>query len=218
MKQRFLDLIHEGVSIRGASRLVGINRRTGQEWINGRNERIGTTKPGRKAVRPAVQPLVGTRRESLPHPRRDEWVGRRRQISDRYLSEEESIRIADLRRGKRSVRSIAAELGRSPSTISREIRRNCNPNLRPSHTGYYRPFAAQKRAEERRARPKSRRINQLPELREFVQARLDERWSPEQTAEVLRRDFPGDPQMHVTHETICRALYAQADNILRREL
>ncbi|MCL7425939.1 IS30 family transposase [Streptomyces sp. YS415] len=206
------------MSIRGASRLVGINRRTGQEWVNGRNERIGTTKPGRKAVRPAVQPLVGTRRESLAHPRRDEWVGRRRRISDRYLSEEERIRIADLRREKRSVRSIAAELGRSPSTISREIRRNCNPNLRPSHTGYYRPFAAQRRAEERRARPKSRRIDQLPELRDFVQARLDERWSPQQIAEVLRRDFPGDPQMHVTHETIYRALYAQADISLRREL
>lgn len=146
VKQRFLDLIHEGVSIRGASRLVGINRRTGQEWVNGRNELIGTTAPGRKAV----QPLVGTRRESLPHPRREEWVGRRRRISDRYRSEEERIRIADLRREKRSVRSIAAELGRSPSTISREIRWNCNPNLRPSHTGYYRPFAAQKRAGERR--------------------------------------------------------------------
>jgi hypothetical protein len=100
VKQRFLELIHEGVSIRGASRLVGINRRTGQEWVNGRNERIGTTMPGRKAVRPAVQPLAGTRRESLPHPRRDEWVGRRRRISDRYLSEEERIRIADLRRGE----------------------------------------------------------------------------------------------------------------------
>ncbi|MFE7358380.1 IS30 family transposase [Streptomyces sp. NPDC057543] len=206
------------MSIRGASRLVGINRRTGQEWVNGRNERIRTTTPGRKAVRPAVQPLVGTRHESLPHPRRDEWVGHQRRISDRYLSEEERIRIADLRREKRSVRSIAAELGRSPSTISREIRRNCNPNLRPSHTSYYRPFAAQKRAEKRRARPKSRRIDQLPELRDFVQSRLDERWSPEQITEILRRDFPGDPQMHVTHETIYRALYAQADNSLRREL
>ncbi|MFB9484420.1 helix-turn-helix domain-containing protein [Streptomyces filamentosus] len=59
MKQQFLDLIHEGVSIREASRLVGINRRTGQEWVNGRNERVGTTKPGRTAVRPAVHPLIG---------------------------------------------------------------------------------------------------------------------------------------------------------------
>lgn len=61
VKQRFLELIHEGVSIREASRSVGINRRTGQEWISGRGERVRTTKPGRQVVRAAVQPLVGVK-------------------------------------------------------------------------------------------------------------------------------------------------------------
>lgn len=218
LKQRFLELIHEGVSIREASRVVGINRRTGQEWVSGRGERVGTTKPGRRAVRPAVQPVIGARRQFLPHPRRDGQMGRRAPVSARYLSEEERIRIADLRREKKSVRSIAAELGRTPSTISREIRRNCNPALGPSHPGYYRPFAAQKRAATRRARPRPRRIDQLPELREFIQARLDERWSPEQITGILRRDFPDRPDMRATPETIYRALYAQAGGGLWREL
>ncbi|MFE7333240.1 IS30 family transposase [Streptomyces sp. NPDC057565] len=206
------------MSIRGASRIVGINRRTGQEWISGRGERVKTTKPGRQAVRAAVQPLVGVRREFLPHPRRNERIGRRPAVSARYLSEEERIRIADLRREKRSIRSIATELGRSPSTISREIRRNCNPDLRPSHTGYYRPFAAQKRAEKRRSRPRPRRIDEHSELREYIQARLDERWSPEQIASILRREFPDRPEMRAAHETIYRALYAQAEGGLWRQL
>ncbi|MBG0823612.1 helix-turn-helix domain-containing protein [Planomonospora sp. ID91781] len=101
------------------------------------------------------------------------------------------MRIADLRREKRSVRSIAAELGRSPSTISREIRRNCNSNVKPSHPSYYRPFAAQKRAEMRRPRPKPRRIDQCEVLRDFIQARLEERWSPEQIANVRRIGVSG---------------------------
>ncbi|MFI2371170.1 transposase [Streptomyces sp. NPDC018833] len=139
-------------------------------------------------------------------------------ISCRYLSEAERIRIADLRREKRSIRSIAAELGRSPSTISREIRRNCNSSVRPSHPSYYRPFAAHKRAETRRARPKPRRIETCPELRDLIQARLGEKWSPEQIANILRRQFSDRPEMHVTHETIYRGLYAQARGGLWREI
>ncbi|MFI9082398.1 IS30 family transposase [Streptomyces sioyaensis] len=206
------------MSIREASRIVGINRRTGQEWVNGRASRAGTRKPGRQRVRPAVKPLKGAPRTFLPHPRGDERIPRSTAVDGRYLSEDERIRIADLRREKKSVRSIAAELGRSPSTISREIRRNCNPNVRTSHPSYYRPFAAHKRAETRRARPKARRVETCPELREFIQARLDEKWSPEQIANILRRTFPDRPEMQVTHETIYRALYAQARTGLWREV
>ncbi|QHC23157.1 helix-turn-helix domain-containing protein [Streptomyces sp. GS7] len=98
------------------------------------------------------------------------------------MSEEERVRIADLWRERKSIRTIAGELNRSPSTISREIRRNGNPNVRPNHPVHYRPFAAHRRARARRPRPKPRRIDRCPELREFVQARLDEKWSPEQPA------------------------------------
>ncbi|GGT75608.1 hypothetical protein GCM10010207_85870 [Streptomyces atratus] len=161
MKQRFLDLVHEGVSIREASRVVGINRRTGQEWLNGRAERV-TVRGGNKAIRAAVQPVVGAPRTFPLNPRRGELKAPALPVSSRYLSEEERIRIADLRREKKSIRSIAAALGRSPSTVGREIRRNCNPNVRPTHPSYYRPFTAQKRAESRRPRPKTRRVETCP--------------------------------------------------------
>lgn len=68
VKQRFLDLVNEGVSIREASRVVGINRRTGQEWISGRGARVGTTSAGRRTVRAAIQPVVGDPRDFVPHP------------------------------------------------------------------------------------------------------------------------------------------------------
>jgi transposase, IS30 family len=217
VKQRFLELIHEGVSIREASRIVGINRRTGQEWVSGRGARVTTTKAGRKTVRAAIQPVVGDSREFQPHPRAEERNGSR-SISARFLSEEERVRIADLRRERKSIRAIAGELNRSPSTISREIRRNGNPDTRPNRPAHYRPFTAHRRAQARLPRPKPRKIDRCPELRAFIQARLDEKWSPEQIAHILRRDFPDRPEMHVTHESIYRALYAQAKTGLMREV
>jgi IS30 family transposase len=205
------------VSIREASRVVGINRRTGQEWLNGRAERV-TARGGDKTIRAAVQPLVGAPRSFAPNPRRGELKAPALPVSSRYLSEEERIRIADLRREGESIRSIAAALGRSPSTVSREIRRNCNPDLDPDHPAYYRPFAAQKRAESRRPRPKKRRIETCIELQAFVQARLDEKWSPEQISNILQLEFPQRPEMGVSHETIYRALYAQPRGGLWREI
>lgn len=126
------------------------------------------------------------------------------------------MRIADLRREKKSIRAIAGELNRSPSTISREIRRNGNPDTRPNHPAHYRPFTAHKRAQARRPRPKPRKVDRCPELRDFIQARWDEKWSPEQI--VLRREFRDRPEMYVTHESIYRALYAQAKTGLMREV
>lgn len=99
--------------------------------------------------------------------------------ASRYLREDERIVIADRVREKASMRAIATELGRSPSTISREIRRNAHV---PS--GVYRPHAAQARAEARRPRPKISKLAANPEPRRVVQEGLDARWSPEQ---IVRR-------------------------------
>jgi IS30 family transposase len=126
---------------------------------------------------------------------------------------DDRIVIADLWREGRSVRSIAAEVGRDPSTISREVRRNAHPE-----TGDYRPHAAQSRADARRPRPKKGKLAVNPELRQAVQDGLDHEWSPEQIVRRLRRDFPDRPGMHVTHETIYQALYVQGRGELRREL
>ncbi|MGR6321154.1 IS30 family transposase [Micromonospora soli] len=166
--------------------MVGVNRRTGHRWRYGRASRAG-----REAQPPA-----------RPGP-----------SSGRFLSVDDRILIADLRREGRSLRSIAAELGRDPSTISRELRRNAHPE-----TGDYRPHAAQARAEARRPRPKTGKLAANPQLRHAVQDGLDRRWSPEQIVRRLRRDFPDRPGMHVTHETIYQALYVQGRGELRREL
>jgi IS30 family transposase len=134
----------------------------------------------------------------------------------RYLTEADRIHIADRLREKASVRAIAAELGRSPSTVSREIRRN--RTLMPNGGWYYRPHAAQRRADARKPRPKPSKIGQHPGLRDFIQDHLTRRWSPEQICHALRARFPDQPEMHVVHETIYQALYVQGRGELRREL
>ncbi|WUU86150.1 IS30 family transposase [Streptomyces cellulosae] len=131
----------------------------------------------------------------------------------RYLREEDRIHIADRLREKATMRAIAAELGRSPSTISREVRRN-----RHLVSGTYRPHAAQARADARRPRPKAGKIRRNPELRDFIQDHLGLRWSPEQICKALRIQFPSRPEMHVVHETVYQALYVQGRGELRREL
>ncbi len=79
-------------------------------------------------------------------------------------------------------------------------------------------LAAQRRAGDRRPRPKPGKIGQNAELRAFIQAHLAMRWSPEQICHALRRRFPDRPEMHVVHETIYQALYVQGRGELRREL
>ncbi|WP_370131806.1 IS30 family transposase [Streptacidiphilus sp. EB103A] len=131
----------------------------------------------------------------------------------RYLREDERIHIADRLREKATIRAIAAELGRSPSTVSREIQRNCHPE-----SGRYRPHAAQARADARRPRPKTGKIAENAELRDFIQHHLDLKWSPEQICQALRAQFPDRPELHVVHETVYQALYVQGRGELRREL
>ncbi|WP_405703270.1 IS30 family transposase [Streptomyces sp. NBC_01383] len=131
----------------------------------------------------------------------------------RYLREADRIHIADRLRETATVRALAAGLGRSPSTVSREIRRNRHPV-----SGAYRPHAAQARTDGRRPRPKSVKIGQNPVLRDFIQDRLTRRWSPEQICQALRAQFPDRPDMHVVHEPVYQALYVQGRGELRREL
>jgi IS30 family transposase len=134
-------------------------------------------------------------------------------ISARFLSEEERLVIADGLVAGRSGRTIAAELGRSPSTVTREILRNRDPE-----TGRYQPYQAQRRAEQRRARPKPGKLVVNPELKAFVQECLERHWSPEQISRSLPKVFPDRPEMRVAHETIYQALYIQGRGELRREL
>lgn len=110
-----------------------------------------------------------------------------------------------------SMREIAAELKRAPSTVSREINLNGGPTK-------YRPLRAQQRAELEARRPKQGRLAANPALRERVEADLQARYSPQQIAGRLRRDFPDDPEMWVHHETIYRDLFVQSRGVLRADL
>lgn len=192
-REQYFRLVDQGYSNKDASRLVGVNERTGREWRNGRDAPDRFRPPARSSGRTPVPVSSG-----------------------RYLSQGERLHIADRLRDRASLRVIAAELGRSPSTISREIRRN-RTLVRGSQYRYG-PHVAQSRTDARRPRPKPGKMTLNPRLRDFVQDGLDRRWSPEQIAHQLRRDFPDDPEMRVTHETIYQALYVQGRGELRREL
>ena len=112
---------------------------------------------------------------------------------------------------QRSARAIARTLARAPSTISREIRR---------HGGrrQYRATVADATAWQRAARPKVCRLRQHARLRAVVAAKLRADWSPEQIAVWLRRAYPHDVTMRISHETIYRTLYVQARGALKQEL
>ena len=93
---------------------------------------------------------------------------------------------------------IAARLGRAPSTVSRELRRN----VRPHNRGIYDGDLAHARARERARRPRRGRLIEDPQLRAAIQAKLELEWSPEQIAAHLRAAYPASPRWHVCHETI----------------
>lgn len=110
-----------------------------------------------------------------------------------------------------SIRVIAREIGRAPSTVSREIRRN------RSLKGY-RPRFADERARQRARRPKAFKLERHPRLVRKVERLLREDWSPKQIAERLRREHPHDPRWWVSQESIYQALYVQGRGALRQEL
>ena len=168
-------------------------------------------------------------------------------LSGRCLSFAEREEIAILNARGCGVREIARRIGRAPSTISRELRRNAATR----GGGFeYRATTAQWHAERRARRPKAAKLAANPRLRAYVQQRLAgviatpdgtrvpgpqvrwigrrhgrrkarrwaRSWSPEQIANRLRVDFPDDDSMRISHEAIYQALYVQGRGALRREL
>jgi IS30 family transposase len=112
---------------------------------------------------------------------------------------------------QQSLRAIAAQLGRSPSTVSREIQRN---------GGYaaYRASKAEKAAWERALRPKPCKLASRPALTRVIAVKLQLEWSPEQIAGWLKQRYPQDERYQVSHETIYKSLFIQARGVLKKEL
>lgn len=168
-------------------------------------------------------------------------------VSTRYLSFAEREQLALLRAQQLGVRECARRLGRSPSTVSRELRRNAATR---SGGFNYRATTAQWHADRAARRPKAAALATHPQLRQYVHDRLagviatpdgasvtgpavpwkgrrhgrrqhrrwGRAWSPEQIARRLPLDYPDDPTMRISHEAIYQALYVQGRGALRREL
>ena len=137
--------------------------------------------------------------------------------SERYLGFDEREEIARLRAQGQGPTEIGRAIGRDKSTISRELRR-VEKVRKDRHRVHYRASSAHRDAEQKARRPKPCKLATYLPLRGEVQARLKGGDSPEQIAGRLRLDFPDDPEMRVSHETIYQALYVQGRGALRREL
>ena len=169
-------------------------------------------------------------------------------LSGRYLSFHEREEIALLRAQGMGVRHIARAIGRDPSTISRELRRNAATRVGDSG---YRASVAQWKAELAQKRPKPAKLVTNPKLRAYVEERLSGQitrpngtivtgpppprftgngkphrkhrawvraWSPEQISQRIKVDFPHDESMRISHEAIYQALYIEGRGALKREL
>jgi len=137
---------------------------------------------------------------------------RGRGLKKRCLSFQEREDIALWRVQGMPVREMARRLGRAASTVSRELRRNADAPY------YYRASTAHARAHARASRPKIAKLVGNEKLRKEVQDRLEARSSPQQIAGRLRKDFPKNPEMWVSHETIYQSLYVESRGGLKREL
>ena len=214
----FWRAIATGLSSEDAAAAAGVSAVVGARWFR----QCGGMPPSHLA--PSAAPPTG-----------------------RYLSFAEREQIALARARRQGVREIARQLGRSPSTISRELRRNA-----ATRGGYleYRAHIAQWHADRAARRPKLAKLVANPRLREFVQERLagnivtpdgrtivgprvkwngrrqgrrqDRRWarawSPQQISNRLRVQFPHDASMRISHEAIYQALYVQSRGALQHEL
>lgn len=195
VKRRFWSLTKAGALREEAAVSVGIDRGTGGRWFS----QAGGVIPLHVLAPPGLRYLS--------------------------LNEREEI-FAGVERGE-SMRAIARRLKRAPSTVLRELRGNMfhqRYRRRRRHgpavtrPWNYRPSTAQLVADYQRRRPKAAKLTTNVELRRLVQARLEQRLSPRQISVELHQDFPDNPEMWVSHETIYQSIYVQGRGALRREL
>jgi transposase, IS30 family len=141
------------------------------------------------------------RRHGMP----DDWTP----SAGRLRAAEREAILLGIARGE-TLTAIACSLGRSTSTVTREVAANGGRQ-------HYRAWDAHRRARECARRPKPFKLQDGP-LCAQVTEWLELLWSPEEISKRLRHEFPHDPMMHVSHETIYQSLYVQGRGELRREL
>jgi IS30 family transposase len=205
--RQFWGHISNGCTAAEAGVAVGVSERSGLRWF---------------ADAGGVKPRLCEPKTSCPRPR---------------LTIEDRVEIEIGVRTNESLQSVGKRLGRPASTIKREIDANGGGNRYDGRkSGYrrkeafgarqsgnsaqvrYRALLAQAHADDRAHRPKQTKLAENDRLRDEVQTRLDDFHSPGQIATRLRRDFPDDPEMHVSHEAIYQAVYVQGRGHLRRDI
>jgi transposase, IS30 family len=134
-----------------------------------------------------------------------------RQRSELRLSLEEREEISRGLAAGDSIRAIAEALGRSPSTVCREVNANGGQKR-------YRALVADRAASRRALRPKGAKLARCRRLRGVVERKLEARWSPQQISAWLASEYPDRPEMQVSHETIYQSLFVQSRGALRKEL
>ena len=180
--------LREGLTVAAAARAAGVSKRAGQDWF----KQAGGVRP--VTINPQLEAAV------------DHGVG--------LLSWTDRCRIEDLVTAHYRPAQIARLMGRARSTISRELARGTPTN----RSGRYRALVAQNRTDAARRRPKQRKLVAGSRLYTEVAHRLKTRQSPEQISGSLAVEFPNDPEMQVSHETIYQALYVQARGGLKKEV
>lgn len=193
-RAHYVELLNQGLNFTEAARVVGVSKRTGKVWRNGR-----TRTSGRNEAASVDWYHSGMERPTT--------------VSARYLSQDERLRIADLLRAGMSIRAIGRTLGRAASSISREVRLGTNPA-----SGAYEPYRAHQQAGVRRKRPKNVKILENPVLFEVVKHWLEKHWSPEQISGTLKKMYPDNDSMHLCAETIYQAIYIHAKGALKLDL
>ena len=184
-RAKYLDLVRGGMNLAQAAHAAGVSKRTGKAWRNGRTRSTGRNE----------RPPADRHRGGMDKPKRTDA---------RYPCMDERTAIADTHRAGSGVRAIARTLGRAPSTISREPRRNV-----ADIGGVYGPHRAQQMATHRPRRPKPRKTMPGTRPRDEIKAGPDKHRSPEQTSGRLRRGHPDNGSTDACHETIHQAIHVQ---------
>jgi IS30 family transposase len=183
-------------------------------WLVPDERRLIAARLAEGASLQGLAAQFGCSRETIARVRDEALMLRARAGHSRLrLGFEERERIfVGVQRGE-SDSEIARALGRHRSTVGREIERTCG-----GERWRYRPLAAERRRARRAARPKPGKLASNPRLLAAVEQGLCDCWSPEQISARLKREYPDDRGMRISHETIYRALYVQSRGELRRQL
>ncbi|RFA11699.1 hypothetical protein B7R22_18295 [Subtercola boreus] len=199
-RAQFVRLRADGASRAAVAKQVGVDSRSAADWDKGIKQITGgRVYPDGRVIRYRRAGILAnvknprtTHTRGLPvDPVRLEAL-----VDARYLSLVERERIHDLRSGGESISPIGRTIGRSPSTVSRELTRNTTTTV-----GYL-PYAAHRLAAARRPRLRNRKLESYGRLRTNVAVKPRKRWSPEQISNRLVKDFPDDQRMRVSTETI----------------